>query len=50
MAHWNIIFSYDTEHAKDNSVSFKYTDTGSKLKAEYESTIMNENQVVQLSN
>ena len=33
-------FSYDTEHAKDNSVSFKYADTGSKLKAEYGSSIM----------
>ena len=50
MAHYNITFSYDTEHANDNSVSFKYADTGSKLKAEYESSIMNENQVVELSN
>ena len=49
MAHY-ITFSYDTEHAKDNSVSFKYADTGSKLKAEYESSIMNKNQVVELSN
>ena len=42
MAHKNILvtFSYDTEHAKDNSVSFKYADTGSKLKAEYGSSIM----------
>ena len=28
MAHKNITFRYDTEHAKDNSVSFKYADTG----------------------
>ena len=32
------------------SVSFKYADTGSKRKAEYQSSIMNENQVVELSN